>query len=218
MKKMIPVLVLVVFGGTGAAFAATRTWHPTKKGSDNRYWWTEAANWLDEEDNTGVPQNGDDVVFVSSTEAWGGTSAKLNSLTVAGGASGGIINQTTICFPGGCEGFRFTGTGSSVTWWSVVQFWGDGDVPFDVPVGKTFTIQKAYIQGGTAGTDYTVGATLVKTGGGTMSLTDGEWTHQCSYKRTRLEDGVLSFRFGGAGGVAGPKDFFPDNHDRRNTL
>ncbi len=213
MKKMIPVLVLVAFGGTGAAFAATRTWHPTKKGSENRYWWTEAANWLDEEGNTGVPQDGDDVVFVSSTEAWGGASAKLNSFTVAGGASGGFVNQTTIRFPGGCEGFRFTGTGSSVSWYSVMELWGDGDVPFDVPAGKTFTIQKAYTQGGTAGTDYTTGATLVKKGGGTMSLGYDSWTHQCSYKRTRLEDGTLSFRFGGTGGVAGPKDFFPDNHD-----
>ncbi|MGI5825505.1 MAG: hypothetical protein ACOX7J_08045 [Bacillota bacterium] len=90
MKKMIPVLVLVAFGGTGAAFAATRTWHPTKKGSENRYWWTEAANWLDEEGNTGVPQDGDDVVFVSSTEAWGGASAKLNSFTVAGARRGAL--------------------------------------------------------------------------------------------------------------------------------
>ncbi|MBP5618556.1 MAG: hypothetical protein J6X61_05375, partial [Clostridia bacterium] len=39
------------------------------------------------------------------------------------------------------------------------------------------------------------------------------WTSQCTYRKTRLEEGTILFNFAGSGGNKVPRDFFPDGHD-----
>ena len=210
----------VAAGVALAASAVTRYWNPTTQtpqssGSTTmRYFWTTAANWLDENGNTGVPQAGDDVVFNRSGQVWGSSSAALNSLTLAPGSGQYPINQTTLVFPGGCKGFQYliTAYGNSDIY-SIFMLKGDGDVPVYVPVGKIVNMQKAIRQNGTQGTDYAEGATLVKRGAGSFGVADSQWTDSCTYKKTRLEEGTLHFYFGGTGGKAGPQDFFPEGHD-----
>ena len=112
----------------------------------------------------------------------------------------------------GGDGLWYTSDQGSLTIYCTLNFRGDGDVPINIPSGKTLTVQKSYMQD--TAQAYTVGAALVKRGGGMMSLRDSSfWTAQCTYKRTRLEEGTLQFEFLGAGGKAGPKDLFPEGHD-----
>ena len=210
----------VAAGVALAASAVTRYWNPTTQtpqtsgSATMRYFWSTAANWLDENGNTGVPQAGDDVVFNRSGQVWGSSSAALNSLTLAPGSGQYPINQTTLVFPGGCKGFQYliTAYGNSDIY-SIFMLKGDGDVPVYVPVGKIVNMQKAIRQNGTQGTDYAEGATLVKRGAGSFGVADSQWTDSCTYKKTRLEEGTLHFYFGGTGGKAGPQDFFPEGHD-----
>ena len=215
MKRLMVVFAVMCAAGT--ALAATRYWNPTETkpestgSSTMRYFWTTPANWLDEDGNTGIPQAGDDLVFAhGGGQTWGGTSPELHSVTIKSGSRQDCVNQTTMVFPGGSEGLLITGTASSYTWYSVIQLNGDGDVPFNIPDGVNLIFQKALRQGGS----YSTGATLVKRGKGGMCLQDrSSWTSQCTYKKTRLEQGTLLFEFWGAGGKYGPKDFFPEGHD-----
>ena len=202
----------------GTALAATRYWNPTVQNPQSsgsttmRYFWSTPENWLDEDGSTGVPQDGDDVVFDKNIQAWAGTSAALHSLTLAKGCTTYPINQTPILLASGGDGLWYTSDQGSLTIYCTLNFRGDGDVPINIPSGKTLTVQKSYMQD--TAQAYTVGAALVKRGGGMMSLRDSSyWTAQCTYKRTRLEEGTLQFEFLGAGGKAGPKDLFPEGHD-----
>ena len=217
--KRLSVFVLAAASLAGAS-AATRYWNPTVQWAQStgsttmRYFWENPKNWLDADGNTGVPQAGDDLIFAKADQTWGGTSPALNSLTIAPGSRQDCINQTTIVFPGGCEGLRITGAAVSYTWYSIIRLTGDGDVPFDVPSGVNFIFQKCLQQGGAQGTDYTEGATLVKKGAGGMLLQDRSgWTAQCTHKKTRLEAGTLLFEFWGGNGRYDPQDYFPVGHD-----
>ena len=173
----------VAAGVALAASAVTRYWNPTTQtpqtsgSATMRYFWSTAANWLDENGNTGVPQAGDDVVFNRSGQVWGSSSAALNSLTLAPGSGQYPINQTTLVFPGGCKGFQYliTAYGNSDIY-SIFMLKGDGDVPVYVPVGKIVNMQKAIRQNGTQGTDYAEGATLVKRRAGSFGVADSQWT------------------------------------------
>lgn len=192
--------------------AVTRTWNPTVVVTGKDYYnWTDSNNWLDPDGNTGVPVAGDDVVFNISKTAYGGTTAALHSLLIAGSVSGAHINQTTVTLQGGGDGVSITSSGASFTWYSVLSLSGDGEVPIDIPSGKTLEVQKSFIQSGT----YTTGATLVKKGTGTLRLNGNhdKWTSACSYRHTRLEAGTLLFNFWGSNGNIGPFDYFPKNHD-----
>ena len=209
-KRMTFVFAAACIAGT--ALAATRYWNPTVQwpestgSSTMRYFWEAPNNWLDEDGNTGVPEAGDDVILAKNAQMWGGKSPALNSLKLMPGCATYPINQTTIVLSGGGQGFAYTAT-SDTGLYSIFRLDGDGDVPFDVPAGKSVTIQKAFEQSGT----YTEGATLVKKGEGTIGIADGEWTQQCTYRKTRLEAGLLKFEFYGRGKV--PMDYFPVGHD-----
>ena len=207
-------LTMTAAAAAGVVFAAsavTRYWNATTQTSSH-YNWETAANWLDEDGNTGVPQAGDDVVFNRGNQAWLGTSAALNSLTLAKGCNTYPISQTSVVLASGGDGLWYTSDQSSLVIYCFLYFSGDGDVPVNIPSGKTLTVQKAYRQ--SSSQTYTVGAALVKRGGGMMSLRDGSyWTESNSFKRTRLEEGTLQFEFLGQSGKAGPKDLFPVGHD-----
>ncbi len=211
MKIQNLLVAAVAASAALAANAATRYWNATTQTSGH-YNWETAANWLDEDGNTGVPQAGDDVVFNRGNQAWAGTSATLNSLTLAKGCNTYPISQTSIVFASGGDGLSYTSDQGSLTIYCFLYFKGDGDVPVNIPSGKTLTVQKAYRQSGAQA--YTIGAALVKRGGGMMALKDGSyWTESNSFKRTRLEEGTLQFEFKGQSGHAGPKDLFPEGHD-----
>ena len=182
----------------GTALAATRYWNPTVQNPQSsgsttmRYFWSTPENWLDEDGSTGVPQDGDDVVFDKNIQAWAGTSAALHSLTLAKGCTTYPINQTPILLASGGDGLWYTSDQGSLTIYCTLNFRGDGDVPINIPSGKTLTVQKSYMQD--TAQAYTVGAALVKRGGGMMALKDGSyWTESNSFKRTRLEEGVSQY-------------------------
>ncbi|MBR0505306.1 MAG: hypothetical protein IJJ84_07845, partial [Kiritimatiellae bacterium] len=69
MKKIACLMCAMAF--SFAAHAATRTWNPTVKASDGKYYWSNADNWLDDNGNTGVPQTEDTVVLTNNTSVWG---------------------------------------------------------------------------------------------------------------------------------------------------
>ena len=58
MKKLMVMAALAVMAAF-AAHATTRTWNPTVKESDGKYYWSNDNNWLDENGNTGIPATGD---------------------------------------------------------------------------------------------------------------------------------------------------------------
>ena len=59
MKKLMVMAALAVMAAF-AAHATTRTWNPTVKESDGKYYWSNDNNWLDENGNTGIPATGEE--------------------------------------------------------------------------------------------------------------------------------------------------------------
>ena len=68
MTKKITFALAVI--AAFAAHATTRTWNPTVKADDGKYYWSNANNWLDENGNTGIPATGDTVVMANNSNVW----------------------------------------------------------------------------------------------------------------------------------------------------
>ena len=125
MKKITFALAVMA---AVAAHAATRTWNPTVKADDGKYYWSNANNWLDENGNTGVPATGDTVVLTNGSNVWGIQNYTLYALILR--PTGGYgLSGTGPKFGVGSLGIRLE-TNKAVSYWLGI----DAPAGYDLPI------------------------------------------------------------------------------------
>ncbi|MBO7685937.1 MAG: hypothetical protein J6V72_06120 [Kiritimatiellae bacterium] len=138
-----------------------------KDSSSDHGWYIGKPNWTNAQGVVKTPSSSDVVWFYQApTNTLNGRGVAKNVDNAAGsGTVGGIVytngmnntvNQGTVTLAAGGLGVKIA---NNTTWYAVVDISGTGEVPFDIPSGKTLSVQKSLT--GTTGT-------LVKRGLGTL--------------------------------------------------
>ena len=138
-----------------------------KDSSSDHGWYIGKPNWTNAQGVAKTPSSSDVVWFYQApTNTLNGRGVAKNVDNAAGsGTVSGIVytngmnntvNQGTVTLAAGGLGVKIA---NNTTWYAVVDISGTGEVPFDIPSGKTLSVQKSLT--GTTGT-------LVKRGLGTL--------------------------------------------------
>ncbi len=183
----IAVATLAIAGSTSADEVVRNTYYAKGGGTliaASRYNWCTADNWSVMGEGgvlvqaTDYPHEGDIAIFNKSISYMSYIDGNtMPALWKVDFQVNNTIHQGYINLLAGGEGLKMSSSGD-MGWWAGLQFTGTGEVPIDVPAGRTFTNQK-----GVKGT-----ATFVKTGGGKFRSA-GEGANLYQPTITKLQGG-----------------------------
>ena len=142
MKKLMVMAALAVMAAF-AAHATTRTWNPTVKESDGKYYWSNDNNWLDENGNTGIAATGDTVVMANNSNVWGILNPTLHALILRPTGNNYGLSGSGPQFGVGSLGIRLE-TARTVSYWLGLVATANYDVPIYVCEGGTLTGTENY--------------------------------------------------------------------------
>lgn len=128
--RNLSISLVAVAGVALAASGATRTFAPTVKASDGKYYWTNAGNWTDENGQNGVPQAGDHVVVTGNETVWSVQPIKVASLTLRNVTKNiGLSGSGPSYAP---DGFLTVDTPQTPTYWLGIAPAAGQDLPVNV--------------------------------------------------------------------------------------
>ena len=184
MKKLM-VMATVAAMAAFAANATTRWWNRTvKNASDGKYYWSNDANWLDDNGNTGKPVAGDTVVMTNDSNVWSVEGVRLHEFILRPKGSGYGLSGSAPTFAVGSPGIRLE-TAQSVSYWMSISA-PDG---YDLPI---------YVcEGGSIGTTetYSGSGRFLKQGPGTLTIGNKSGDNRYTWHGTVIEGGT--FQMGG---------------------
>ena len=142
MTKKITIALAAVCIALGV-HATTRYWNPTILASDGKYYWNNAANWLDDDGNTGVPVAGDTVVMTNGSSVWGIQNTQLHAFILRPTGGGYGLSGSALKFAAGSPGIRLE-TAKSLSYWMGITAPANYDLPIYVCEGGTLGGSETY--------------------------------------------------------------------------
>ena len=134
--------VTLIAGVASVSLGATRTFSPTVKNTDNKYYWNNAGNWTDENGNTGVPQSGDTVIITGNQTVWSVAAIPLEAFILRPSANIGLSGGGP-SFPAGSRGFILEQP-RTISYWLGLNPAAGVDVPIDICSGGDVSFTENY--------------------------------------------------------------------------